>query len=59
MRQKVPLASDKFYASSYIFVAWTEGDIGPRGVQVTRVDIKTEGMGGEAGKIFQVEKLVG
>ncbi|MDE2276134.1 MAG: hypothetical protein KGK09_07550, partial [Burkholderiales bacterium] len=59
LREKVPLASDRFYASSYIFVAWSAGAVGPRGVQVTRLDIKTKSMSGDSGTVFNVVKLVG
>jgi hypothetical protein len=59
MREKVPLASNQFFASSYIFVSWVNGAVGPRGVQVTRVDVKTKSMSGDSGTIFKVAKLVG
>jgi hypothetical protein len=59
IREQVPLASDKFYASSYVFVSWVNGAVGPRGVQVTRVDVKTKSMSGDSGTVFKVVKLVG
>jgi hypothetical protein len=59
VREKVPLASDKFYASSYVFVSWGNGALVTGGVQVTRVDVKTKSMSGDSGTIFKVVKLVG
>jgi len=59
MRQKIPLASNKFFASSYVFVSWVSGSTGPRGIQITRVDVKTKGMSGDDGTVFNVVKLVG